>query len=106
MEQILSISHWVAGFIVFAEALNKLERCAPFARGLSGRDRIVDGLKAIAWLMLAMGAAGAVITPAMTFFHISVQSHDYLFHPNPSLDDVMVLGGFAVLIIRTRVKEG
>lgn len=106
MESLLSILHWIAGFVVFAEALNKLERCAPLAKGLRPRERLTDALKALAWLMLAMGAAGALITPTMTFFHIEVEPHRFLFHPKPSLDDVLILAGFATLIVRTRVKEG
>ena len=47
--------------IVLAEALNKLERTSPFASGLTAHDRVVDGLKAIAWASLALGAGGAVV---------------------------------------------
>lgn len=89
----VALTHWVAGLIVLAEALNKLERTAPFAPGLSLRKRVVDLLKAAAWGLLATGAAGALATP---FLHL----------PAPALQDACVIGGFALLIVRTRINEG
>lgn len=87
--------HWLAGVIVLAEALNKLFRTAPCAPGLSPHQRLVDWLKAIAWALLAVGGFGAFIGPVFpltTFVK--------------ALLDASVLAGFAVLIVRTRVKEG
>lgn len=89
----LAIVHWVAGVVVLAEALNKLQRTAPHAPGLPVRERLVETLKAIAWLLLAGGAGGAVARPLISL-------------PVPGVDQVCLLLGFAVLIVRTRVKEG
>lgn len=83
----------LAGLIIVAEALNKLERTNPFARGMTLHERVTDSLKALAWALLALGGACAVATPALAL-------------PAPTLRDVSVLVGFAVLIVRTRVKEG
>ena len=88
----LSAAHFVAGLIVLAEALNKLERCAPFARGICGRARFAAALKCIAWILLAMGGAGAMVTPLMQL-------------DAPTLQDCAVIVGFAVLIVRSRFKE-
>ena len=85
--------HWLSGLVVLAEALNKLERTDPLATGLSTLDRLSQWLKVAAWLLLSVGAAGALITPLM---HLAP----------PTLQDVAVIFGFAVLIIRTRTKEG
>lgn len=86
--------HWVAGFVVFAEALNKLERTAPCRSGVLGwRRRTTEWLKAIAWILLAVGGAGALVTPLLPM-------------ERPTLQDICVMCGFAVLIVRTRVKEG
>lgn len=93
MSTYLQIAHWIAGLIVLAEALNKLERTNPFQPGLAARTRLVDGLKALAWALLAAGGAGAVVTPLLPL-------------EAPTLQDVCSLVGFAVLIVRTRIKEG
>ena len=114
MTTALYILHWSAGFIVLAEALNKLERTSPLRPGLCPRTRLVDSLKALAWLLLAMGAASAVATPLLLisgFTPADLASHTLLGAPllrlgPPSIDQVCVLTGFAVLIVRTRVKEG
>lgn len=92
----ITIVHWLAGLIVLAEALNKLERTdvlpALTTGGLTIRARLATILKAAAWGLLALGAAGAVITPLL---HLET----------PTLQDACVMAGFAVLIVRTRVKE-
>ncbi|MFZ3141137.1 hypothetical protein [Polaromonas sp.] len=91
--ELLQALHWISGLLVFAEALNKLERSAPCAPGLAPRARTAAWLKALAWMLLAVGGAGAIVTPLMRL-------------QPPTLQDVCVMLGFAVLIIRTRVKEG
>lgn len=93
IELLLGLTHWLCGLVVVAEALNKLERTAPLAPGLTARARVTAWLKAVAWCLLAVGGAGAVITPLLPL-------------ERPTLQDVCVLAGFAVLIVRTRVKEG
>lgn len=90
----LLVLHWLSGFIALAEALNKLERTAPCRPGVLGwRKRSTEWLKVIAWMLLAMGGAGALITPLLPLEH-------------PTLQDMCVMAGVAVLIVRTRVKEG
>lgn len=103
MNTTLQILHWVAGFIVLAEALNKLERTAPFAPGMTAHDRLVDGLKALAWCLLAIGAGGAVAVPLLAPLTVRSPVSEATLR---QLADMAVLVGFAVLIIRTRVKEG
>lgn len=102
----LAIVHWVAAFVVMAEALNKLERTAPFAPGLNARTRLVGGLKALAWALLALGAGGALIGSLLRPLGMDMQHSHALAHFEPSLAEVCVMLGFAVLIVRTRVKEG
>lgn len=107
MNLILETLHALAGLIVLAEALNKLERVRPFGPGLRPRDRLVDGLKALAWLLLALGAGGALAAPALLWMGVPEHSASLLMRlERPMLDQTLVLVGFAVLIIRTRVKEG
>lgn len=107
MSTTLQIIQWVAGFIVLAEALNKLERTTPFAPGMTAHDRVVDALKALAWMLLAIGAGGAVATPALTVLGMDARPWDqFICRQPPTLSDTALLMGFAVLIVRTRVKEG
>lgn len=107
MSLFLQIVHVIAGLVVLAEALNKLERVRPFAPGMRSRDRLVDGLKALAWFLLAMGAGGALAAPLLLVMGVPVNSANLLMRlERPMLDQTLVLLGFAVLIVRTRVKEG
>lgn len=106
----LQAIHAAAGLIVLAEALNKLERTAPCRRGLSARERITEWLKAVAWLLLALGGAGALVSPLMQYLPMAPSPDGALalLMPlqSPTLQDVCIALGFAVLIVRTRVKEG
>ncbi|MCZ8074030.1 MAG: hypothetical protein O9341_07835 [Paucibacter sp.] len=90
---LLQLLHLLAGLVILAEALNKLERTAPLRAGLAPRERITETLKATAWALLALGGGGAVAAP---FLHLGP----------PTLQDTCIAAGFAVLIVRTRVKEG
>lgn len=102
----LQILYWVAAFITLAEALNKLERTSPCAPGLTWNQRLVDGLKAIAWMLLAIGAAWALISPLLVPLGVHTAATQMLSHYEPSLGEVCWALGFALLIVRTRVKEG
>lgn len=93
MSVILTAVHCVAGAIVLAEALNKLERAAPLQPGLSPRARLVVVLKAAGWSLLAIGAGGALVAPLMNL-------------DGPSLGDTATLAGFALLVVRSRLREG
>lgn len=104
---LLQTLHIAAGLVVLAEALNKLERCHPLAPGLTAHDRLVDGLKAAAWFLLALGAGGAVAGPLLLAGGVPArQAAELLRLERPTLAEVLVLAGFAVLIVRTRIKEG
>lgn len=107
MSAAIQVLHVLAGLVVLAEALNKLERCAPFARGLDAHARLVDGLKALAWFLLAMGAAGALAAPLLRALGLPAEAGgEFARLARPTLAETLVLAGFAVLIIRTRIKEG
>ena len=94
----MNAMHWIAGLIVLAEALNKLERACPLRAGMPPRLRLVEWLKTMGWTALAMGAGAAVFLPLLV-------PGTYLQWLRP-LTDTAVLIGFAILIIRTRVREG
>ena len=106
----LQLIHWLAGLVVLAEALNKLERTAPCRPGLRWRERVTEWLKAMAWGLLALGGAGAVVTPLIRRLPFAERTGDYLALllplQTPTLQDACSVLGFAVLIVRTRIKEG
>lgn len=98
--------HWVAALIVLAEALNKLERCDPLQAGLTGRGRLLAVMKAVAWILLALGAAGAVVRPALVAAgQRDLRAGSMLLLDRPSLVDLLYALGFAVLIVRDRLKQ-
>lgn len=100
----LMVMHWVAALIVLAESLNKLERCDPLQPGLEPRARLLAVLKAVAWILMALGAGGAVVRPALvSSMHTPLGT--LLLPDRPGVLDLMYTLGFAVLIVRERVKE-
>lgn len=84
--------YWVACLVVLAESLNKLERTHLLERGMSPGLRLVTALKVLAWLLLAIGAAGGIIEPLLRA-------------GQPGVREVAIVVGFAVLIVRTRIKD-
>jgi hypothetical protein len=99
--------HWIAAFVVLAEALNKLERSCPLAPGMSWRGRVVVWLKVLAWMLLAFGAGIGLASPMLLALGWPGGSYvPFLKLESPTEADAMVMAGFAVLIVRTRVKEG
>lgn len=85
----MTLIYWIAAAIIILEALNKLERTCPLRRGLITRQRIAEVLKMAAWGVLAAGGFSA-------FWQAKP----------PTLPETCLALGFAILIIRTRVKEG
>ena len=107
MSAALQTLHWVAGLIVLAEALNKLERTAPLSAWPTPRRRVGEWLKALGWTLLALGSGGAVATPLLLAMGVaSVTSLPLMRLERPTLAEVAVLAGFAVMVVRTRVQEG
>ena len=107
---LVDLIHSVAGFITLAEALNKLDRCQPLQRGLGWRKAVTEWLKALAWLLLALGGAGAMVAPLWRYLPMPPSTTELLalLMPlqGPTVQDVCLALGFVVLIVRTRVKEG
>ena len=102
----LLLMHWLAGVIVLAEALNKLERTFPPTREMTMCQRLIESLKALAWALLALGAGGAVASPALMAMGMHGGDVEFMRLERPTLAETAVLLGFALLIVKTRVKEG
>ena len=106
MIAVLETVHWLAGMIVVAEGLNKLERTCPLARGITPCQRLVASCKALGWCLLVLGAGGAAATPILLILQVDpTHIPDILRMERPTLAEVSALAGFAILIIRTRLKE-
>lgn len=97
MNTFLQILLSVAAVIVVAEGLNKAERVNLLERNVAPRERICAWLKGLAWFLLSLGAG--VYLFAVVFSQDPTGDLARLAAP-------LVLIGFAVLIVRTRVKEG
>ncbi len=94
MKALMLWTYALCGLIVVAEALNKLERCRGLRQWPRGRRaQLVEVLKIAAWSLLALGGAGTLMTPLLRL-------------SPPDLRDLCVIVGFAILIVRTRLKEG
>lgn len=107
LNHLVPVLHWLGAFIVLAEGLNKLHRTDPLAAGLSGRARVVVLLKVLAWVFLVLAAAGSLVRP---FVVVAVGVSDVyaghvLLTDRVSLVDLLFTLGFAVLIVRSRLKE-
>lgn len=86
---------FIATLIVLAESLNKIERCnVRLLPGLNRRGKVALILKCIAWVLFAMASGGYI---AGLFFPSM---------PPVNFREYMLMCAFAVLIVRTRVKEG
>lgn len=94
----------LSAFIVFAEGLNKVHRTDPLQRGLSRRDRLAVLLKVLAWICLVLGAGGVFVRPWIVVAAASAPTlGTFLASDRSSL--LLVLCGFALLIVRSRFKE-
>lgn len=103
---IVWIIHVLAGLVVVVEALNKLERCDVLAPGLDSSGRLVELLKVIAWMLLALGAGGAIAGPVLMASGVHSGWLPLLLRLEvPTLDHMAVMVGTAVMVVRSRVKE-
>jgi hypothetical protein len=85
----------LATVIVLAESLNKIERCnAKQLPNLDLRGKAALVLKCIAWVLFAFASGGYLIGLFLDGA------------PPVNFREYMLMCAFAVLIVRTRVKEG
>lgn len=96
MSLALQILLSLAAVITVSEGANKLERLNPLEKGQTTKGKIANWLKATAWFFISLGAG--IYLLAVPFGNAS-EALTHLAAP-------LVLIGFAVLILKTRVKEG
>lgn len=96
----ISVIHALAGLIVLAEALRRLEHAKPAGPGLTWRQRGIQALCALAWLALAVSAALAVAGPALGWAGPPIcWAGIALSMGPPSVADVLVLSGAAGVVL-------
>ena len=86
----LLVLHWLSGLIVLAIGLAQLEHLSPGAKGLTNKVRLQLLVEAAFWIVLCIGAAGAIVTPLMPL-------------EKPTLQDACVLIGVAGIVICRRI---
>lgn len=105
-QAMVAVLHWTAGLVVLAEGLNKLHRADPLRVGLAPLVRTLVLLKVSAWILLVLGAGGAVVRPLVVVaIGADLTAGPVRLTDRVSLADLCVLGGFAILILRSRLKE-
>jgi hypothetical protein len=94
----------LAAVVIYVEGMNKLHRTDPLERGLGLRARVVVLLKVLAWILLVLGSAGVFVRPFIVIpAGLNHGFGAFLASDRSSL--LFVLGGFALLIVRSRFKE-
>lgn len=88
----LNILMLLAGLIVLAEGVNKLERTDVAAHGLNSRQRATVMLKAAGWFCLVLGAGGSAFCALLPLEYVR-------------LGYALTVIGFALLVVRSRVRE-
>ena len=89
---ILSILHWVSGFIVLAYGLQRLEILDPCRRGIDLKLRLMLVAESAGWIVLSIGGGGAVITPLLPL-------------ESPTLQDACTMTGVAVCVVMHHAKR-
>ena len=98
----ISLLHAVSGLIILAEAHRRFEAARLTCSGLTRHQRASQVLHVAAWLLLSFPATIAVFAPITSIVGPSIcwtgLSIDMVMPP--STVDVLVLSGFAVLVVR------
>lgn len=97
--------YWLSALIIAAEGLNKLERTAPFAKGLTGYERSMGAIKSMAWLLLTFGALLIVSSPWMPATMLHAGFIKIVFHKAVSTSEAACVVGFALHVLRARLME-
>lgn len=103
MDSVISMIYFLAGLIVMGEAINKLYVVSPFGPNMKMKDRLMDGIKAVAWILLALAAGGALVGPFLGELTHGGPSASY--RTSPSITEICGLIGFALIIVRLKIME-
>ena len=91
-QTLLFAIYWCAALVVLSEALNKLQRTDLLRRGLKPMQRLSVVLNVLGWMLFAVAAAGAIVSPVIVGYTVRLQ-------------DAALMLGLAVFIVHRRIKE-
>ena len=102
MTDLISLLHAASGLIILTEAHRRFEAARLTCSGLTRRQRASQVLHVAAWLLLAFPATLAVFAPVITIAGppICWRGLSVDMVTPPSTVDVLVLAGFAALVMR------
>ena len=107
MTDLIPFIRATSGLIVLAEAHRRFDAARLTCAGLSRRQRVLQVLHIVAWLLLAFPAVVAVFAPIITIAGppICWRGLSIDMVTPPSTVDVLVLGGFAVMVVRDWLEK-
>ena len=101
MTNLVLFIHALSGLIVLAEAHRRFEAAQLTCASLTRRQRALQALHVVGWLLLAFPAVAAIFAPIISVAGppICWNSPVDVLAP-PGAADVLVMAGFAVMIVR------
>lgn len=100
----LYVIHWVSALFIALQSSDRLFQCPLMQPGLCFKQRLSMAMKGIAWALMAFAAMGALVAPMLRGMQLP-GLYGLLVNPAPSLGEIGMFAGFAVLIVRSWVME-
>ena len=91
MHFLVELFYWLSGWIVLAEAINRLELINIKKKRCSFKCFSGEWLKVFAWYFMALGAAGSIAAPFMSY--------------SPDIQTVCMTVGLAVYILWSWLRK-
>lgn len=99
---VLVLLQMASALILILEAINKSHQCALLQSGIPIGKRVALVAKALAWMVIALASAGALIAPVLR----SIQTPTFgpmWINPVPSVSECGLFVAFATLVVRSWV---
>lgn len=100
----LYVIHWVSALVIAVQASDRIFQCPLRQPGLCFKQRLSMALKGIAWALMAFAAMGALVAPMLRGMQLP-GLYGLLVNPLPSLGEIGMFFGFAVLVVRSWVMD-
>lgn len=98
------VLHWIAALVIAVQSTDRLFQCPLMERGIKPIDRFYRAIKGAAWACMAFASFGVLAAPffSATGFHGVTL---ILVNQPPNVSEVGIYVGFALLIVRSWVRE-